>query len=154
MHGFTYIGILFAVALLGISMAATGQLWSLESQRSRERELLWTGAQYRAAIASYYAHAPGGIRQLPRTIDELVVDLRGPTPMHHLRRAYPDPMTHGADWEIQYAADGGILGIASRASGKPIKQAGFSPADSLFEGATCYCDWRFLYLPALQPAMR
>ena len=62
--GFTYLGVLFALALLGMSLAAAGSVWTIESRRAREAELLWTGNQFRNAISSYVRSAPGGARQL------------------------------------------------------------------------------------------
>lgn len=35
-RGFTYIWILFAVALAGIVLAAAGQLWQTEARRDKE----------------------------------------------------------------------------------------------------------------------
>lgn len=45
--GFTYLGLLFVVALMGIALAATGSLWVVERQREREQELLFVGDQIR-----------------------------------------------------------------------------------------------------------
>ncbi len=145
--GFTYLGILFAVAMLGITLAATGVVHSMERKRSREQELLWVGAQYRAAIARYYGQSTLGLHQYPRTLADLVEDRRDGMVRHHLRRLYPDPMTGQLDWDVQLAADGAIVGVASRSQGRPVKQVGFAAADSFFENAECYCDWRFVFLP-------
>ena len=48
--GFTYVGLLIAVAVLGVGLAAVGQVWSTAAAREKERELLFVGNQYRAAI--------------------------------------------------------------------------------------------------------
>ena len=52
-RGFTYVGLLLAVALAGVALAAAGTLWSTVAQRDRELELLFVGDQYRRAIGSY-----------------------------------------------------------------------------------------------------
>lgn len=145
--GFTYLGVLFAVAMLGITLAITGSVYSMERQRSREQELLWVGAQYRAAIARYYQQSALGLHQYPRTLADLVEDRRDGLVRHHLRRLYPDPMTGQANWDVQLAADGAIVGVASRSRGRPVKQVGFKASDAFFENAECYCDWRFVFLP-------
>lgn len=147
--GFTYLGALFAVALIGLSLGAVGTVASLEARRQREQQLLWVGEQYRAAIASYYEGAGLGSGQYPLSLQELLEDHRGPTIQRHLRRLYPDPMTGAADWEIIRTPDGQILGVASMSKGRPIKKAGFEAANQYFEEASCYCDWRFLHLPQL-----
>src|SRR5438093_8240525 len=52
--GFTYIGLLIAIALMGLGLAAYGELYSHAAQRDKEAELLFVGTQFRDAIASYY----------------------------------------------------------------------------------------------------
>ncbi|MFO1504126.1 MAG: type II secretion system protein [Steroidobacteraceae bacterium] len=146
-RGFTYLGVLFAVAMLGITLAATGSVYSLERQRTREQELLWVGAQYRAAIGRYFRQTSLGLNQYPRTLEELVEDRRDGVVRHHLRRLYADPMTGKADWELQRAPDGAIFGVASRSQARPVKQANFADEDKFLEKAECYCDWKFVFLP-------
>lgn len=147
-RGFTYLGILLAVAFLGIALAAAGTVWATASQRAREAELLFVGKAYRDAIGSYYLHSPGGAR-LPMTLDELVEDNRLPVVQRHLRRLYADPMTGQADWELIRNVDGAITGVRSSSHRTPIKRASFDPAESSFAGAECYCDWQFVFRPGL-----
>ena len=149
--GFTYLGILMAIALLGIALAAIGQMWSTERQRTREQELLWAGGQIRAAISRYYRSAPLGEHQYPQDLEDLVLDKRGSGATRHLRRVYADPMTGSADWERIRSPDGFLLGVASRSTARPIKRARFSAENAYFESSDCYCDWRFVYLPQLLP---
>jgi type II secretory pathway pseudopilin PulG len=153
--GFTYIGLMFAIAVLGITLATIGVVWSTQIRRDREAELLYIGNQYRAAIGRYLAN--GG--QYPLELAELAEDKRFPVPRHYLRRVYLDPMTNSADWQLITAPQGGIMGVASRSQDKPIKVAGFAPEDAAFEKSECYCDWKFIYAPrslryrrALKPA--
>jgi type II secretory pathway pseudopilin PulG len=150
--GFTYIGLLIAVVVLGLALSAVGTVWRTQAQREREQELLFIGRDFRHAIASYY-NAAAGTHQYPQDIADLLEDKRGPEPRHHLRRYYADPMTGTQDWNIvRVDALGntgniGITGIASSAKGEPIKKAGFESGETAFEDATCYCDWQFLYVP-------
>jgi type II secretory pathway pseudopilin PulG len=144
--GFTYLGLLFAVAVLGITLATVGVVWSTQARRQREAQLLWVGDQYRTAIARYRAY--GG--QLPLALTDLIEDPRVPLPRRFLRRLYPDPMTGQADWQLIMAPGGaGIIGVASSSQDKPIKRANFSAADALFADALCYCDWKFV--PSSRP---
>jgi type II secretory pathway pseudopilin PulG len=145
-RGFTYVGLLVAVAILGIMLAGAGSLWSFAARREKEAELLFIGHQFRNAIARYYA--AGGFRY-PRELQDLLDDDRSAVPRHFVRRIYRDPMTGEADWQVIRAADGGVMGIASSSKAKPIKQANFDLFDAGFKDKDCYCDWEFLYDPRL-----
>ena len=143
--GFTYLGLLFAVAVLGITLATVGVVWNTQIRREREAQLLWVGDQYRVAIAHYRAF--GG--QFPLALTDLVTDPRVPMPRRFLRQLYPDPMTGKADWQLITMPGGsGIVGVASSSQDKPIKQTNFGPADDQFEQAQCYCDWKFIDAPS------
>lgn len=142
--GFTYVGLLFAVAIAGIALAGTGVLWQLESRREKEKELLFIGEEYRRAIGSYYDKSPGGQKQYPEKLDDLLLDKRFPNPVRHLRRLYRDPMLPGDEWNL-IREQGRISGLASKSRDKPIKVAGFFPGQEGFEGATNYTEWRFVH---------
>jgi type II secretory pathway pseudopilin PulG len=145
--GFTYIGLLIAVVILGVTLSAVGTVWHTQAQRERERELLFIGREFRAAIADYYRAGAGGLRQFPQDINDLLEDKRWPEPKHHLRRLYVDPMTGAQDWTILRIESLGITGIASSSQAVPLKKAGFPAAEDAFTDATCYCDWKFEYVP-------
>jgi type II secretory pathway pseudopilin PulG len=147
--GFTYIGILLTIALIGTALAAVGGSWALQKRRANEAQLLYVGDAYRRAIMSYYNETPFGAHQYPTSLADLTHDTRGTRVLRHLREAYVDPLTGRADWEVISHPDGSILGIASRASGRPLKQANFGEQEAAFENASCFCDWQFVYLPQL-----
>jgi type II secretory pathway pseudopilin PulG len=149
-RGFSYLGLLFALALVGMSLAMAGTVGSFEQRRQREQQLIWVGQQYVAAIAHYYASAPTGLREYPRELADLLEDKRGPVMLRHLRRIYVDPETGQADWELLRLADGALIGVASASQQQPIKRAGFDVANAALTNAECYCDWHFVYLPQLQ----
>lgn len=149
-RGFTYLGLLFVLALLGLALGAAGTVWSVVRQRDREQQLLWAGGEIRRAIGQYYQGGPGGLRSFPQSLQDLTEDRRGPVMVRHLRRVYRDPMTPDGDWELIRASDGGLTGVASKAQGTPMKRKGFAEADRAFEDADCYCDWHFVFLPQLQ----
>ena len=141
--GFTYIGLLFAIVILGITLSTVGVVWSTQIRRDREAELLYVGDAIRSAIGRY--RAAGG--QYPQELSDLVLDQRTPAVRRFLRHVYIDPMTNSADWELITAPEGGIIGVASKSQEKPIKQTGFAPLDAAFEKAECYCAWKFIYSP-------
>lgn len=139
-RGFTYVGLMFAIAVIGITLATIGVVWSTQIRREKETELLWVGNQYRMAIGLYLS--AGG--QYPQELSDLLEDKRFPVARRYLRKLFPDPMTGQADWQLIPAPGNGIMGVASSSQGKPIKVAGFSVRDAAFKDATCYCDWRFV----------
>ena len=147
-RGFTYLGLLFALALIGLALGAAGTVWSAAARRDKEQELLWRGGEIRRAIARYY-QAGNGLHMFPKTLEDLLEDRRGPVMLRHLRRVYADPMTGAADWELLRNVNGELIGVASSSSAEPVKQRGFAPTDVGFDDAACYCDWRFVYLPQL-----
>jgi type II secretory pathway pseudopilin PulG len=143
-RGFTYVGLLMAVVIIGLMLTLVSRVWRTTEQREREAQLLWTGHVYRMAISSYYAFG----HHYPATLQDLVMDERFPEPRHHLRRLYPDPMTGKADWTLLLTPNqSGIQGVASTSQEAPIKLDGFDLIDSTFKNADCYCQWKFLYSP-------
>jgi type II secretory pathway pseudopilin PulG len=145
-RGFTYIGMLLIVAVMGTGLAAFGQLYSQAAQREKERELLFIGNQFRDAIAGYYNKSPGN-KVYPKTLDQLLEDKRLPVPQHHLRKLFRDPMTGSTEWGLVEAPGGGFMGVYSRSEETPIKSANFSAKDQAFEGAEHYTNWMFAYSP-------
>lgn len=149
--GFTYLTILFVVAIMGAGLALVGEVWHTVAVREKEAELLYVGNQYRKAIERYYLSGP---RQYPRTRDDLLKDPRKPGTERYLRRLYPDPLTGGNEWGLVKAPDGGIMGVHSLSAGKPFKSANFRPRDAAFEGAAKYSDWKFVFTPVQQAALK
>jgi Type II secretory pathway, pseudopilin PulG len=145
--GFTYLAILFAIAIAGVVLAATGINWSHAGQREKEQELLFVGNQFRQAIALYYEKSPGTVKRYPRTLSDLLKDERQLGIQRYLRKVYIDPMTLKAEWGTVAAPDGGIMGVYSLSDIVPLKSANFDYADRTFEGAAKYADWVFAYSP-------
>ncbi|MBU1482174.1 MAG: type II secretion system protein [Gammaproteobacteria bacterium] len=143
--GFTYLTILFAVAVAGVVMANTGIDWSQAAQREKERELLFVGDQYRQAIALYYQRTPGAIKRYPAKLEDLLTDTRYNPPQHYLRKLYRDPMMNQKQWGIVTAPEGGIMGVHSLSDAATIKNTNFGYADMSFEGTSKYSDWQFIY---------
>lgn len=146
--GFTYLGALFLITLVGLGLAGAGQAWSVASKRARERELLWAGTQYARAIQAYYEQSPG-VRHHPARLEDLLADQRFPVPRHHLRQLYRDPVSR-QPFVILPGPDGRIAGVRSRSDELPLKQDGFPARWQGFRGMTRYSDWHFM--PAVIPA--
>ncbi|MFP4890276.1 type II secretion system protein [Paraburkholderia sp. EG304] len=136
------LALLIALMLMSIALMGALDVWSLERQRERERQLLFVGNQYRLAILRYYRAG----RALPASIDELLDDSRFPAPLHHLRRAYPDPVTGKNDWVLMQQG-ARIYGVYSSSTDLPIKHAGFPLLYQDFENQKTYGGWQFFYLP-------
>ena len=144
LRGFSYIGLLILIAVMGVALAATGDLWATASQREKEAQLLFVGDQFRTAIRRFLQQ-PGAVKRYPMSLDELVLDPRFPSPHRYLRKIFTDPITATPDWGLVKGPNGEIYGVYSRSEAKPIKQANFRLADADFEGRDKYSDWQFVF---------
>jgi len=143
-RGFTYMTVLFIVAVITAGLALVGEVWETAAKREKETELLFVGNEYRKAITKYYL---AGKNQYPRTLEDLLKDPRQPGTVRYLRRLYPDPLTGKAEWGIVKSPDAGIAGVYSLSEQKPLKNANFRQRDAGFEAAQTYADWKFIYSP-------
>ncbi|OIP10952.1 MAG: hypothetical protein AUK49_02520 [Betaproteobacteria bacterium CG2_30_68_42] len=144
-RGFTYLGALLLVALMGAALAAVGEAWTTSVRRDREEQLLFVGGEFRRAIERYYAASPAGAGSYPRELEELLHDRRDPAIRRHLRKIYLDPLTGKAAWELVRGPQGELLGVNSLFDGMPMKRSGFAAEDVAFENAESYRDWQFVY---------
>lgn len=141
------------VAVMGVGLASVGNVWQTTAKREKEEELLFIGDEFRRAIASFYSQTPAGqVPRYPRSLDELVQDSRFPTPVHHLRRIYRDPITGSTDWGLVKTPDGGIQGVHSLSPAMPLKTSGFRDIDEDFAGKPRYDEWVFTPLGSLTGA--
>lgn len=143
-RGFTYMTVLFIVAVITAGLALVGEMWETAAKREKETQLLFVGNQYRQAITRYYL---AGKNQYPRALEDLLKDPRQPGTVRYLRRLYTDPLTGSAEWGIVKAPDAGIAGVYSLSEDKPMKIANFKQRDAGFESAQSYKDWKFTYSP-------
>ncbi|MCM5681559.1 type II secretion system GspH family protein [Schlegelella sp. S2-27] len=126
--GFTYIGVLVAVVIMSIGLAAVGELWSATAERQRKQQLDWMGEEFVQAIGSYYYASPPGNRRFPPDLQALLADTRFPFMRRHLRRIYLDPYSATQQWGTVPAPDGGVMGIYSLAApGDSRKVFAFTP---------------------------
>jgi type II secretory pathway pseudopilin PulG len=143
-RGVILIALLLMLVLVGVGALAAAEIWSTTLKREREVELLWVGEQYRHAIESYWKATPGRRKQLPSTIDQLLLDDRFPNPVMHLRAAYPDPMAPDTDFEL-IRMNNALVGVRSTSKDKPMKQANFPLRYRQFAGAEDYSQWQFIF---------
>lgn len=133
--GFTYLMLLWWVALSGLMLAALAQSWVLDARRAREAELVWRGEQFRLAIEAYASVPVGeGQSQLPRRLEDLLEDRRSGELQRHLKRIWPDPMTGRTEWGLVREGDG-ITGVHSLSTARPLNAP---------EGVLRYEQWTFV----------
>jgi type II secretory pathway pseudopilin PulG len=160
-RGFTYIGLLLALAILAAGLSEAGVVWHTETQRAKEAELLFIGAEFKRAISGFYDATPGPVKQLPKRLEDLLRDTRYPTVRRHLRKIYVDPLTGKSEWGL-VATPAGITGVYSLSGREPFRRratqsfpsgpsapamGSASPALSTASGArraSKYSDWKFV----------
>jgi type II secretory pathway pseudopilin PulG len=144
-RGFTYVGLLIAIAIIGAGLAAVGQVWHTTLKHEREKELLFTGNQFRLAINRYFK----ANNRYPARLEDLLLDDRSQAIRRHLRKIYIDPMTGLAEWGV-VKSDNFVVGVYSLSEDEPLKKAVFAARDADFENKTKYSEWIFMAkLPAV-----
>ena len=139
--GFTYIGLLVLIALIGYLLAVAGQVAATTAQRERECELLFIGHAYRHAITLYFRQN----HRYPTALADLLTSTTsGPLPVHFLRHLYPDPFTRQVDWVLIAGPGDSIMGVASSSTAAPLKRSGFDDVDVGFGDAQTLRDWEFV----------
>ena len=140
-RGVTYLFLMFAIVVIGLSTTAAAKQWKAMVQRELEADLLYKGIEIQNALALYSATMKAGRvtpgEFYPQSLAELT---RLPKPF--LRKAYTDPMSHG-DWEYVRSPTGGIMGVRSKSRGTPFKKHDFPQAVRHLEGRASYYEWIF-----------
>lgn len=157
--GFTYLGLIILVAVIGMAGAATLKIGSLLARAAAEQELLETGAAFSEALRSYAAATPPGQPQQPPNLQALLRDPRFPGVRRHLRKLFVDPITGKSDWGVMYMGDKvGVLGVHSLSQAKPFKIGNFDARFINFDNKQHLSEWKFtaagqaLLAPAAAPA--
>lgn len=146
-QGFSYVVVMFAVAILSIVSVRALETTLTAERRDKEAELLWRGLAYRDAIREYYLNSPGSAQAYPKALSDLLYDSRFTVPRRPLRKLYRDPMTDDGQWELLRNEAGKLIGVRSRSTLKPFKQGGFAEDLAGFADAAHYSDWKFVYQP-------
>ena len=142
--GFTYVGMVFFVAILGLVGAATLKVDSLLHRAAAEQDLLEIGAEFSEALRSYAAATPRGSPTAPPTLQELLKDPRFPGTRRHLRKIFVDPVTGKDAWGIVYQGDKtGVLAVYSLSQAQPLKLANFDARFLNFENKEHLSEWKF-----------
>src|SRR3989449_6301468 len=147
--GVTYLLVMLAVVLLGISVTVAAKQWKAVVQREKEADLLARGIEIQTALAVYSAQQKKG-RVVPGEIYPLTLEELTKQPKPALRKAYKDPIT-GDNWEYVRDPTGRIKGVRSKSKAEPFKQKDFPPLLRHFDGLTSYNDWVFQYPNASTP---
>ena len=152
-RGFTYLGLIILVAILGLVGAAGLKMGSLLQRQAAEQELLDIGAQFADALQSYAGATPAGQPQQPQNLAALLRDPRFPQVRRHLRKLYVDPITGRAEWGLLYQPGSqGIIGVHSLSSSAPLKVGNFEARFTGFEGKSQLSEWRFVVGGPVPPA--
>lgn len=145
--GFTYVGAMVLIVIMGILLASAGEVWHLAQKREKEQELLFVGHQMRRSLTLYYAQTPGMAIRYPLSLEELLKDPRYPGTQRYLRKIFPDPITGSTQWGLIKGPSGEIFGVHSLSEEEPVKKSNFSLVDKNFEGKKKYSEWVFMAAP-------
>lgn len=146
-RGFSYLALLFMVAIMGAALGSTAVVWHTMNQRDKEQELLFVGHEYRRAIGLYYERTPGAAKQFPKKLEDLLEDKRQTTLTRYLRKRYNDPLSASKEWGIVAGPGGTIMGVYSLSEKAPVKTGNFETDDKEFAGAASFQEWKFVYQP-------
>ena len=153
-RGFTYLGLIILVSIIGLAATAALQVGAIAQRRDAEQELLQIGREYYDALISYRNATPAGQSDMPASVEDLLIDPRFPDLRRHLRKLYIDPMTGNNEWGLVQgvtASGSGIVGFYSLSEARPIKIDNFEAVFAAFKGKTSYRDWVFTSQPPLDP---
>jgi len=143
--GFTYLGLIIFVTIIGLVGAATLEIGALLQRAAAEEELLDIGAAFSAALDSYAAATPQGASPYPPSLKELLKDPRVPGVRRHLRKIFVDPLTGKAEWGVVYLGEGttGVVAVHSLSTARPLKIANFDNRFAGLDNADTISAWQF-----------
>ncbi|EJN03259.1 type II secretion system protein [Herbaspirillum sp. YR522] len=149
--GFTYIGVLILIAIIGLVSTSTLYVGKIQQRRAAEEELLNIGMEFRQALIAYANSTPFGFSRSPSSLQDLLKDPRFPNPRRYLRKLYIDPMTGKAEWATVRTIDGrGIIGVHSLSAEKPVKIGNFPAELAALGNRSAYRDWKFMVPDEMQ----
>ena len=134
---------MFIVSVLAMTATLAAVVWSTAQRRESERELVFIGRQFEAAIERYRQRSPDPVAPYPLRLEDLLQDDRGVRVQRHLRRLYVDPMTGDARWGLIRLAGGGIVGVHSLSDRRPYPRR-FVDSSFVVPVGGSYRDWRFI----------
>ena len=142
--GFTFLGLLFLIALMGLMATVAASTWRFSVQRDKEFDLLFVGREYRAALGRYASAHAGQRQPWPTELSQLLGGTDRLVPVRYLRRLYFDPMTGSAQWGLVKTPEGGIIGVYSLSTRAPVRTSAAIGDEGIdFVKARSYRDWEF-----------
>lgn len=139
--GFSYLIVMMAITVMGLTMTMAARQWKTMVQRELEADLLAKGIEIQTALALYSANAKAGRAMPGEVYPQTLAELTRP-PKPFLRKVYLDPVGRG-EWQLLRAPTGGIMGVRSKSRERPIKQGNFPLAVRHFQGKPTHSDWVF-----------
>jgi type II secretory pathway pseudopilin PulG len=136
---------MFLAALMAMTAALAGSVWSVVAQRDRERELMFVGREYRRAIERYRADHARLPQPYPTALAQLLGDREQQLVVRrYLRRLYPDPITGSSQWGLLRNPQGGIVGVYSLSERPPLRRRGAYIDEAIdWARARSHRDWVF-----------
>lgn len=134
---------LFFVFLLGLGLGKSLEVFSIIDQRQKEKELLNVGKIYQEAIKQYYLSGQE-LKTYPTHMEDLLKDPRYLVTRRYIRTLYLDPLTN-KDFIPIVSAEGGICGVKSSSTKKPIKTSFKDEELKIFNKSKTYQQWEFGY---------
>ena len=157
--GFTYFGLLLAIATAALVVSAGASLLTNDLRRDKEFELLFAGDEIKRALETYHSKNTGGLYPYPKQLDWLLRDPNQPSLQRYLRKIDRDPM-HEPDeaasitlvgtWVPILGTGGQVIGVHSNSARAPLKTAGFPKHYEAFRAAKRYADWKFIAAGAVE----
>lgn len=142
--GFTYVGLIVLLAILGLVAAAGMKTGALMQRAAAEQELLEIGAAFSDALRSYAAATPQGQPTQPPNLQALLKDPRFPGVRRHLRRIFVDPVTGKAEWGVVTIGDKALVsGVYSLSAARPLKVGNFDARFVNFDNKERISEWKF-----------
>jgi len=131
-RGSAYLMLMVVIAVMGVSMMATGKQWALVMKREKEAELVFRAIRIKNAIEAYALdyrlHSASRPNQFPLSLQQLTKP-----PKRYLPTVYQDPVT-GSDFELIKVA-GQVRGVRSRSHEQPLSRVRFGSARVYREAA-------------------
>lgn len=113
--GYVYIGLLFAIVILGALGSVAILANAREGHANRLAELEWSGKQLERAIRSYYEATPGlVVKGYPSDLHDLLLDQRYPSTVRHVRAVYRNPFSKEGAWILMRTPTGHVCGVAAQ----------------------------------------
>lgn len=149
--GFTYVAMLFALAVFGVGLAGIGESWSAGARREKEAELIEIARLYTSALNKYYAASPGAAKNFPPELADLLEDRRFAGTVRHLRKVYRDPITGKGEWGLVRDGLGGIVGVYSLSERETLRRKVFALESSVPVVGGRYSEWKFVASLSTRP---